>query len=73
MARMVAHLDDEEYIWLKRMMTDQDREEAPEIINNFLKPLVKEAERTSGPLRAFDPGRPLGRSAPHAGMSPIPW
>ncbi len=70
---MAAHLDDEGYIRLKRIMNDRDREGALEIMNKVLKPPVKEAGRLparTGP--STREGR-RGRSAPQAGTQPIPW
>jgi len=59
--RMPLNLDEDELIWLKRIITDQDREEALEFINKVMKPRLKEAERPSGLQRTFDAGGPPGQ------------
>jgi hypothetical protein len=61
MKRMVLNLDDEELIWLKRVITDQDSEEALKFINKVMKPRLREAERPSGLQRTFDAGGPPGQ------------
>jgi hypothetical protein len=55
------NLDEDELIWLKRVITDQDKEEALEFINKVMKPHLKEAERPSGLQRTFDAGGPPGQ------------
>ena len=61
MKRITLNLDDEALIWLKRVITDQDSEEALRFINKVMRPLVKEAERPSGLQRTFDAGGPPGQ------------
>jgi hypothetical protein len=61
MAKMVVHFDEDEFLWLKRIITDRDQEEALEFVNKVLKPLVKEAERPTGLQRTFDAGGPPGQ------------
>ncbi len=58
---MSLNLDEDELIWLKRIITDQDREEALAFVNKILKPCVKEAERPTGLQRTFDAGGPPGQ------------
>lgn len=61
MRRMSLHLDEDELIRLKRIITDQDKDEALAFVNEVLKPYVKEAERPTGLQRTFDAGGPPGQ------------
>lgn len=61
MNQLVIALDENELIWLKRIITDQDREAAMEFMNKVMKPRLKEAERPSGLQRTFDAGGPPGQ------------
>jgi len=61
MAKMAAHFNEDEFLWLKRIITDRDEQEALEFIEKVLKPLVKEAERPTGLQRTFDAGGPPGQ------------
>ncbi len=61
MKKLVAHFDENEFLWLKRIITDRDQKEALAFIDKGLKPLVKEAERPSGLQRTFDTGGPPGQ------------
>jgi hypothetical protein len=58
---MALNFNDQEMIWLKRIITDQDSEEALAFVNQVIKPWLKEAERPSGLQRAFDAGGPPGQ------------
>jgi hypothetical protein len=61
MNQLVIALDENELIWLKRIITDQDGEAAMEFMNKVMKPRLKEAERPSGLQRTFDAGGPPGQ------------
>jgi len=61
MKKMPLNLDENELIWLKRIVTDQDKEAAMEFINKVMRPRLKEAERPSGLQRTFDAGGPPGQ------------
>jgi hypothetical protein len=58
---MALNFNDQEMIWLKRIITDQDSEEALAFVNQVIKPWLKEAERPSGLQRTFDAGGPPGQ------------
>ncbi len=53
---MVLALNEDMLIWLRRIITDDDGEEALRFIREVLGPKIKEAERPSGIRRAFDVG-----------------
>jgi hypothetical protein len=59
--KLVLNLGEEDLIWLRRIITDRDRDEALEFIRKVLEPEVKEAERPSGLQRTFDAGGPPGQ------------
>lgn len=61
MKRISLSLDDDELIWPKRIITDQDGEEALRFVNQVLRPCLKEEERPSGMQRTFDAGGPPGQ------------
>ncbi|MGQ9476559.1 MAG: hypothetical protein ACUVRX_11505 [Actinomycetota bacterium] len=61
MKRISLNLDDDELIWLKRIITDQDGEEALRFVNQVLRPCLREAERPTGLKRTFDAGGPPGQ------------
>ncbi len=61
MRRLLLSLDEDELIWLKRIITDQDRDEALAFVNKILKPRMKDAERPTGLQRTFDSGGPPGQ------------
>ncbi|MBC7246728.1 MAG: hypothetical protein H5T73_02960 [Actinobacteria bacterium] len=62
MKRISLILDDDALIWLKRVITDQDGEEASRFLNDeVLKPRTREAEWPSGLRRTFDAGGPPGQ------------
>ena len=61
MKKLVLNLGEEDLIWLRRIITDRDRDEALEFIRKVLEPEVKEAERPSGLQRTFDAGGPPGQ------------
>jgi hypothetical protein len=56
MPQLVLTLDEDMLIWLRRIITDEDKEEALVFIHEVLEPRIKEAERPSGMKRAFDVG-----------------
>lgn len=62
MKRTSLSLDDDELIWLKRMIADQDGEEAFRFANQFLRPCLREAERITGLQRTFEAGGPPGQT-----------
>jgi len=61
MQQLVLTLDEDMLIWLRRIITDEDRDEAMEFVREVLEPKVKEAERPSGMMRAFDAGGAPGQ------------
>lgn len=63
--KMSLNLDEQELIWLRRVITDQDGEDALAFVNKVLKPWLKEAERPSGLQRTFDAGGPPGQIGGH--------
>jgi len=56
MPQLVLTLDEDMLIWLRRIITDEDKDEAMEFVRKVLEPKVKEAERPGGMKRAFDVG-----------------
>jgi len=54
MPQLVLTLDEDMLIWLRRIITDEDKDEAMEFVRKVLEPKIKEAERPSGMKRAFD-------------------
>ena len=56
MQQLVLTLDEDMLIWLRRIITDEDKDEAMEFVRKVLGPKVKEAERPGGMKRAFDVG-----------------
>ncbi|MCJ7745070.1 MAG: hypothetical protein MUP40_02105 [Actinobacteria bacterium] len=54
-------LDEDMLIRLRRIITDEDKDEAMEFIRKVLEPKVREAERPSGMTRAFDAGGAPGQ------------
>jgi hypothetical protein len=60
MKQLVIALDQDVLIWLRRIITDEDRDEAMEFVKKVLEPKLKEAERSSGMQRSFDSGSPPG-------------
>jgi hypothetical protein len=58
MKQVVLVLNEDMLIWLRRIITDEDRDEAMEFIRKVIEPRVKEAERSSGMQRSFDAGSP---------------
>ena len=56
MQQLVLTLDEDMLIWLRRIITDEDRDEAMEFVRKVIEPKIKEAERPSGMKRAFDVG-----------------
>jgi hypothetical protein len=56
MNQLVVALDEDVLIWLRRIITDDDKDEALKFVREFLEPKIKEAERPSGMKRAFDVG-----------------
>ena len=56
MQQLVLTLDEDMLIWLRRIITDEDRDEAMQFVRKVLEPKVKEVERPSGMKRAFDVG-----------------
>jgi hypothetical protein len=52
----VVGLDEDVLIWLRRIITDSDRDEALRFVREVIEPTIKEAERPSGMKRAFDVG-----------------
>jgi len=54
MQQLVLTLDEEALIWLRRIITDSDRDEALRFVREVLEQKLKEAERPSGMMRAFD-------------------
>ena len=60
MRQLVLTLDEETLIWLRRIITDGDRDEAIDFVRKVLEPKVREAERQSGMQRSFDVGSPPG-------------
>ncbi len=58
---MLIDLKEQEMIRLRRIITDQDQDEALEFVNGVLKPRLKEAERPSGLQRTFEAGGPPGQ------------
>lgn len=61
MKRTGLDLDEDELIRLKRIIIDQDGDEAMAFVNKVLKLCVKEAERPTGLQRTFDAGGPPGQ------------
>ena len=61
MQQLVLTLDEDMLIWLRRIITDEDKDEAMEFIRKVLEPKVKETERPSGMTRAFDAGGAPGQ------------
>lgn len=61
MQQLVLTLDEDMLIWLRRIITDEDKDEAMEFMRKVLEPKVKEAERPSGMTRAFDAGGAPGQ------------
>jgi hypothetical protein len=53
-------LDEDKLIWLRRIITDQDAEEALAFVRAVLEPKLKEAERPGSMQRTFDSGSPPG-------------
>ncbi|MHB8895879.1 MAG: hypothetical protein ACYC99_12000 [Candidatus Geothermincolia bacterium] len=56
MSQLVMTFDGDVLIWLRRIIIDEDKDEAMEFVWKVLEPKVKEAERSSGMKRAFDVG-----------------
>jgi hypothetical protein len=56
MSQLVVALDEDVLIWLRRIITDNDKDEALRFVRKILEPKIKEAERPSGMKRAFDVG-----------------
>lgn len=54
MAQLVLTLDEDKLIWLRRIITDKDRDEALAFVQAVLEPKLREAERPGGMKRAFD-------------------
>lgn len=61
MSKLVFTLGENQLIWLRRILTDKDRDEALRFIKEVIEPELKEAERPSGLLRTFDSGGPPGQ------------
>ena len=62
MRQLVLALDEDMLIWLRRIITDEDRDGAMEFVRKVLEPKVREAERQTGMQRSFDSGSPPGRT-----------
>lgn len=62
MAQLVIALEEDKLIWLRRIITDKDRDEALAFVYSVLEPKLREAERPGGMQRAFDSGSPPGRT-----------
>ena len=56
MSQLVVGLDEDVLIWLRRIITDSDKEEALKFVREVLEPEIRKAERPSGMKRAFDVG-----------------
>jgi hypothetical protein len=61
MSKVVFNLDEDELMWLRRIITDRDREEALEFVLEVLRPRLKEADHPSSLQRTFDAGGPPGQ------------
>lgn len=61
MKKMLFSLDEDEMVWLKRVILDRDKEEALDFVIGVLGPRLKEAERPTGLQRTFDAGGPPGQ------------
>ncbi|MBU1672269.1 MAG: hypothetical protein KKF41_10905 [Actinobacteria bacterium] len=62
MAKLVVALDEDKLIWLRRIITDGDGEEALAFVKTVLEPKLREAEVPDGSRRTFDRRSPLGRN-----------
>lgn len=56
MSQLVIALEEDVLIWLRRIITDSDTDEALRFVREILEPKIKEVERPSGMKRAFDVG-----------------
>jgi hypothetical protein len=54
MAQVVVALEEDKLIWLRRIITDEDGDEALAFVHTVLEPKLREAERPGGMKRAFD-------------------
>jgi len=53
MKEVVFTLDDEALIWLRRIITDGDKDEALKFVREVLGPKVNEAEHPSGIIKGI--------------------
>lgn len=60
MAQLVVALEEDKLIWLRRIITDEDRDEALAFLRAVLEPKLKEVERPGGMQRTLDSGSPPG-------------
>jgi hypothetical protein len=60
MAQLVVALGEDKIIWLRRIITDEDGDEALAFARAVLEPKLREAERPGGMQRTFDSGSPPG-------------
>lgn len=56
MAQLVLTLDEDMLIWLRRIIVEDDKDEAMAFVRRVTEPKVKEAERPGGMKRTFDVG-----------------
>lgn len=61
MSKLVLNLDENQRIWLRRILTDKDKDEALKFIKEVIEPGPKDAEHPSGLLRTFDSCGPPGQ------------
>jgi len=53
MKQVVFTLDDKALIWLRRVITDNDKDEALKFVREVLGPKVNEAEHPSGIIKGI--------------------